>query len=273
MTLDRLNELKQKLKTEIDNITKEIEEAQNLGSQNIQEKEKLNADIKVSNERIDNNNTNFKRYEEEIEEISARNKELEEEKSQKAEKKEKLFANKEKFEKELKEKEEELEKLNAQLSEKEKEIENKKSKVEGYTDEKYEKLNEVSALNITNENIDKRIKTLKYDLQVAISELDNSNLSKQDISKVFHEIESKKNEITTQIEEVTKKKEDDTEKLKEYERSINNMQSDYRIKESRLKFLIETEREKEGYSKSVKSLLLACDKNDTLGKCSRRSFK
>ena len=46
------------------------------------------------------------------------------------------------------------------------------------------------------------------------------------------------------------------------------MQSDYRIKESRLKFLIETEREKEGYSKTVKSLLLACDKNDSLKKCS-----
>ena len=46
------------------------------------------------------------------------------------------------------------------------------------------------------------------------------------------------------------------------------MQSDYRLKESRLKFLIETEKEKEGYSKSVKSLLIACDKNEALRKCS-----
>lgn len=41
--LEKLNYLKQKLKTEIDNITSEIEDIQNLGTQNIQEKEKLNS--------------------------------------------------------------------------------------------------------------------------------------------------------------------------------------------------------------------------------------
>ena len=40
------------------------------------------------------------------------------------------------------------------------------------------------------------------------------------------------------------------------------------MKESRLKFLIETEKEKEGYSKTVKSLLLACDRVPELKKCS-----
>lgn len=266
--LEKLNQLKQNLKLEIDDITRKIEDTQNLSSQNIQEKEKLNSNIKVCNERIDNNKSNFERYEKEIEEINTRNKELEEEKTQKAEKKEKLFANKEKFEKELKEKEEELQKITEKLSEKEKEIEDKKAKVEGYTDEKYEKLNEVNTLEVTNENIEKRIKALKYDLQVAISELDSSNLSKQDIAKVFYEIEAKKNKITEQIEEINKKKEEESIKLKEYERNINNMQSDYRIKESRLKFLIETEKEKEGYSRTVKSLLLACDKNESLKACS-----
>ncbi len=256
------------MKLEVDNITKEIENAQNQSSQNIQEKEKLNSNIKVCNERIENNNTNYERYKKEIDEITKRNQEIEEEKNQKTEKKEKLFANKEKFENELKEKEAELQKVTEKLSEKEKEIEQKKAKVEGYTDEKYEKLNEVNSLQITNENIEKRAKALKYDIQVAISELDSSNLSKQDISKVFYEIESKKNKISTQIEEVTKKKEEEEAKLKEYEKNINSMQSDYRVKESRLKFLIETEREKEGYSKTVKSLLIACEKNASLRACS-----
>lgn len=41
--LEKLNELKQNLKLEIDNITREIEDIQNSGSQNIQEKEKLNS--------------------------------------------------------------------------------------------------------------------------------------------------------------------------------------------------------------------------------------
>ena len=38
------------------------------------------------------------------------------------------------------------------------------------------------------------------------------------------------------------------------------------MKDSRLKFLIETEKEKEGYTKSVKSLLLECEKDGTLKK-------
>ena len=44
------------------------------------------------------------------------------------------------------------------------------------------------------------------------------------------------------------------------------MQSDYRIKESRCKFLIETEKEKEGYSKSVKTLMNAIEKDSILKK-------
>ena len=194
--------------------------------------------------------------------------ELEEEKGQKQEKKDRLFANKEKFENELKEKEAELEKLMSKLTEKEKEIEEKKAKAEQFTDEKYEKLNEVSVLDTTNENIDKRLKTLKYDMQVAISELDSTNMTKQDLSNIFSEIEDKKNDISSQIEETNKKREEEERILKEYDTNINNLQSEYRVKESKLKFLIETEKEKDGYSKTVKSLLIACDREPQLKKCS-----
>jgi len=265
--LEKLNELKQDLKNDIDSITKEIESVQNIGSQNMQEKEKLNSGINVCNERIINNNENYARYETEINELENRNKELEEEKTQKVQKKEKLFENKEKFEKELKEKEGELAKITAKLSEKEKEIEEKKLKVEGYTDEKYEKLNEVNTLQVTNESIEKRLKTLKYENQVAISELDSSRMSRQDTYKAFNEIQGKKDKISVQMEEVTNRKTMEEKKLREYEVNINNMQSEYRIKESRLKFLIETEKEKEGYTKTVKSLLIACEKNQILSKC------
>lgn len=265
--LERLNELKQNLKLEIDKITADIEDIQNSGTQNIQEKEKLNSGINVSNERIVNNKENYSRYEKEIEELTARNSELEAEKVQKQEKKERLFANKEKFEKELKDKEEELQRLTGKLSEKEKEIEEKKSKIEAFTDEKYEKQNEISVLENSNENIEKRLKTLKYDLQVAISELDSSNLTRQDIENVFHEIEAKKDKITEKINEILAKKEEEEKSLKEYDTKINGILADYRVKESKLKFLIETEREKEGYSKAVKSLLLACDIQADLKKC------
>ena len=41
---------------------------------------------------------------------------------------------------------------------------------------------------------------------------------------------------------------------------INNT-NEMRMKQSRYNFLIETEKKKEGYIKSVKSLLLDCEKN------------
>ena len=38
------------------------------------------------------------------------------------------------------------------------------------------------------------------------------------------------------------------------------------MKQARHQFLIETEKEKEGYNKTVKSLLVACDKDSSLNK-------
>jgi chromosome segregation ATPase len=87
-----------------------IESTQNLGFEVEKKKEQINSEINISQERIQNNEENFKRYEEEIENLNKKNLELEEEKKQKLDKKTNLSTNKEKFEKELQEKEAEFEK-------------------------------------------------------------------------------------------------------------------------------------------------------------------
>ncbi|MDR0979430.1 MAG: AAA family ATPase, partial [Lachnospiraceae bacterium] len=100
--------LKEKLKQEIDEITVKIEEVQNLSYESSNTIEKYNSEISVTEERITNNKENYARYETEIEDIKARLLELEDEKKQKLDRKTNLYSNKEKFEKELAEKEEEL---------------------------------------------------------------------------------------------------------------------------------------------------------------------
>ena len=55
-------------------------------------------------------------------------------------------------------------------------------------------------------------------------------------------------------------------KIKEFETTLNNLNYESRMKDSRLKFLIETEKEKEGYTRSVKSLLNDCEKDSNLKK-------
>ena len=264
--LERIKALKEELKSEIDSITVSIEEMSNLGFESKKEIEMLNSDINVSNTRIENNKQNKERFEKEIEELTARIKELEEEKKQKEEKKENLKQNREKFAKELEEKETELAKITKKLSSKELEIEKHKKTVEENTDKKYELQTSISEQDINYQNYQKRQAQIKNEITGNISELDNTRMKKEEIAKEFYEIESKRNKILTDLEEVNKEKQEADRKIKDFDSKINMLSGEKRIKESKLKFLIETEKEKEGYIKSVKTLLKDCETTKELGK-------
>ena len=264
--LERIKALKEELKSEIDHITESIEEMSNLGFESKKEIEMLNSDINVSNTRIENNKQNKERFEKEIEELTARTKELEEEKKQKEEKKENLKQNREKFAKELEEKEKELAEITKKLSSKELEMEEHKKTVEENTDKKYELQASISEQDINYQNYQKRQTQIKNEMTGNISELDNTRMKKEEIAKEFYEIESKRNKILTDLEEVNKEKKEADRKIKDFDSKINMLSGEKRIKESKLKFLIETEKEKEGYIKSVKTLLKDCETTKELGK-------
>ena len=264
--MTNLQNAKEELKIQIDEITSKIEEMQNLGFESTNKIEKINSEIGISKERIQNNVLNQERLEKEIEETKARILDLEEEQKQKLSKKESLFSNREKFQKELEEKQKELEELTKKLSDKELEIEGKKEQIEKNTDRKYEIVSEISSLEANFENLEKREKTAKSELQSLTSEIDSGRNDKQEKSKEFYDIEFKKNELTKSLQEKQSKKEESMAKIKEFDTILNNLTYESRMKDSRLKFLIETEKEKEGYTRSVKSLLLDCDKAANLKK-------
>ena len=266
---ENLNELqvkKEELKEQVDSLIEKIEETQNLGFEGNQKREQYNSEIGVLTERLSNNKENYERYAFEIEDLEKQNKELEKEQNQKLEKKNNLFTNKEKFEKELKEKEEELAKYSKTLSEKELEIENKKQIVQKNIDDKYEIVGEVNTEKANYENLEKREKSLKNEIQETISELDSTRTNKEESSKSFYELEKSKNSINNNLLKIKSEKDVSSQKLKGYDTKINTYQSEYRIKESRYKFLVETEKEKEGYAKSVKSLIEATEKDSSLAK-------
>ena len=250
----------------INKLIEEIEKTQNLSSEGNQRKEQFNSEIGIATERISNNKENFERYALEIEELEKRNQELEDEKNKKQEKKNNLYLNKEKFETDLKEKELELEKYTKTLSDKEIEIEGKKQIVQTNVDKKYEIIAQTNTEKANFENLEKRETSLKNEIQETISDLDNSRTTKEEKSRSFYEVEKNRNTLAKQLEEMKSKKEKSSEKLKEFEVRINSYQSEYRIKESRYKFLQETEREKEGYTRSVKSLLEAVERNSSLSR-------
>ena len=264
--LEKVKILKEELKDSIDEITEAIENMSNLGFESQKQVEQLNSEINVAKTRITNNNENSERFSKEIEEQNIRINELKEEIEQKETKRDSLKQNKEKFEKELNEKQEELDKITEKLSKKELEIEGYKQQVEQNTDKKYELQSDINTHKINYQNYEKRQMQIKQEIQTTISELDSTRLTREDIAKDFNEIENKRNKTNKTLGELTTQKQEANQKIKTFEENINSLSSDMRIKESRLKFLIETEKEKEGYIKSVKSLLKDCENIKDLGK-------
>lgn len=260
-TFNDLQSQKEQLKESIDKLLEEIEKTQNLGFEGNQKREELNGEIKVYTERISSNNENFERFTKEVEELENRNIELENEKNSKEERKAGLYANKEKFAKELEEKEKELEKYAKTLTEKEIEIESKKKVVQDNIDKKYEIISEINTEKANYDNNSKLEKSTNQEIISIVSELDMARTQKEDLSKEFYSVEKNKINLQKDLEEIKKQKDNSSEKIERYDNEINTLQTEYRILEARHKFLIETEKEKEGYSKSVKSLLEAIENN------------
>ena len=264
--MEALQAFKEELRQVVDDITAQIENMQNIGFESSNKIEKINSEIGISNERIQNNSANKQRLETEILEVKSRIEELKEEQKQKLEKKTNLTSNKEKFEKELAEKEAELAELSKKLSDKELEIEGKKQIVQDNIDKKYELAAEINTQDVNYENLEKRKKQLKNEIDSVISELDSTRYGKNEISKGFYDIESKRNTAVEKLEKSVKTKDENMQKLKQYEEEISKLVYTQRMKQARHQFLIETEKEKEGYNKTVKSLLVACDKDSSLNK-------
>lgn len=262
--LSVLQNLKEHLKNELEDVIKKIEQTQNLGFESEKKIEQINSEINVANERISNNNQNRERAIQEIEELEKRNQEIQEEKENRTNKKDNLMANREKFVKELEEKEKKLQEITNKLSEEEKHIEENKKQVEKNTELKYENKEAINTIDINNENLEKRKKTITYEIQDTISKLDEKRMIRSDILTTFNQKEGKRNEYKIQLDEIKQKRDETSLKIKEYEDKINDLTTSLRIKDSKQKFLSEMEKEKEGYSRAVKSILLECEKNNNL---------
>ena len=264
--LEKIKILKEELKDRIDEITLQIENMQNIGFESQKEIEKLNSNINLAEAKIKNNIENTELYQKEIKELEEKIENLKQDIEQKQNKKDNLKQNKEKFENELKAKEEELKKLTEKLSSKEIEIEAKKKQVEENIDKKYELQTEISTQTANIDNIEKRQKQIKQEIDANILNLDRTRMKREDIAKGFYQIENNRNKVLKSIENIDSQKQKIDEKIKEFDLQIINNTNDMRMKQSRYNFLVETEKEKEGYIKSVKSLLIDCEKIKELGK-------
>jgi len=260
--LNSLQEERDELKTSLEKLIELIEQTQNLGFELEKKKEQINSQINVNQERISNNEENYTRFEKDIEDLNEKNKTLEEDKERKLGKKTDLSANKEKYEKELEAKTKEYEKYSKTLSNQALEIEKKKEKVEKNIDRKYELIATSNTETANYDNLVKREKALSQELEASIRELDSTRAQKSEVDSIFFGIQSKRNNLQKELEKIKEENSEKSKTIEEYNNSINALENEYRIKESRKKFLIETEREKEGYNKSVKAVLELAENNN-----------
>ena len=264
--LEKIKVLKDELKESIDEITNKIESMQNIGFESQKKQEQINADINIFKSKIENNEQNEKRYLLEIEELKKKVQDSEEEMNTKLDKKTSLKQNKEKFEKELQEKQAELDKIMATFSEKELKIEESKRKLEENIDKKYEIEAEKNTQISNIANIEKRDKQIDNEISSNISEKDKISFDKEDVKKLCYEAQRLKDQADKDLQEIINKKKETENKIKTIDSKINNLSQELHFKESRYKFLVETEKEKEGYITSVKSLLKDCQNIKELGK-------
>ena len=264
--LEKIKIIKEDLKSTIDELTENIEKTQNLGFSSQKEIEMLNSDINVSKTKIQNNEENKERFKQEIEEIKQKIEKSTQDMELKLSRKDGLKENKEKFEKELEEKTKKLEEINKTLSEKELEIEEDKRKLEENIDTKYEIEGFINEQKVNIANIEKRLTQIQKEISNSISELDNTRFTKEELEKSFYEVQKQKNEKQKELENLKEKNNVINEKIKTIDIKLNNSIQELNFKESKYKFLVETEKEKDGFQRSVKTLLKDCEKIKELGK-------
>ena len=253
--LEKIKILKEELNSKLDEITLEIENAQNIGFESQKNIEKLNSDINVAKANIQNNLENIENNKKDIEELSQKILKSKEEIEEKLNKKNSLQENRQKFEQELKEKQGKLNEIQKNLSEEQLHIEDLKKKLEQNIDEKYQIESDTNAQKANISNFEKRKSQIQNEINSNSLELDNTSFKKEEIVKEFSKIKNERDNIKQELEKNVDKKNKLEEEVRSYDIKINNLVQSKQLTESRYNFLVETEKEKEGYVKSVKSIL------------------
>lgn len=264
--LKELQFLKEEIRKNLDELTSNVEEIQRnvFEAQNNIEKQK--GDIGVFNERIAHNKEDYEKFALEIEDYENKKIEFEQEKEERAQKRGRLAEDKKRFETELAEKEEEYRKLSENLTNEQKKIEEIKDKIMSNMDLKFEKMEILSDLSANVEANSRRVVQIGNEIDDNIHELDKEKMQKEDEQIELSKVTKSKNELQEKIEKFSKIKSESNQKILEYENRIRGMLSEISNKESRHKFLVETESEFEGYNRAVKEVMTKSKKDKQFGK-------
>lgn len=243
------------LRERIQEVALKIEETQSKYYEIQSETEKLGSKINVENTNIQNSNQNIARLKEEIIEDTQKIDLLKEEIEKRLLKRKSMSDNKQKFEKELNEKQDELNKIMQTLDEKDIEIDVIKKQIDESNDKKYDLKVDVSSMEATIEANEKQIEEKKKIADKNISLRDSLNLEKESISVELNKKLKDINSIDKSIEEKNTIKQQYLKEQENSQKQVSSLNEEIMTSKSKLNYLLNLEKENEGYYKSVKSTL------------------
>ena len=256
-----LEQKKEELKERLGQIVQKIEETQDKYFKLQTETEKLNSKIELEDGIIKKDKQNIQRLNDEIKEDIDKISLLKEEITKRMEKKEAMSSNKIKFENELNEKMDSLNKIMETLDEKGVVIEEIKKKIDEANDRKYDLKVDISSMEATFEANEKQIEEKKKQKDKNISLKDSINVQKDDIYLCILNKTKERENVDKNITAINDNKKKLQEKYDGRKNEIQKLNQEIMTKTSKLNYLVNIEKENEGYYKSVKEAL-EYSKND-----------
>lgn len=253
--LYKMEEDKENIKERLQEVSLKIEETQTNFYDMNSKLEKLNSSIDISKSNIQNNKQNIIRLNEEIKEDNDKIELLKEEIKKRLEKRKSMSENKVKFETELKEKQDALNNILLTLDNRGVEIEELKQQIDDAEERKYDLKVELSSMQATVDANNSQLEEKRKIVEKNILQKDSINATKDDIYLELNKRVKEQNKIQENIELLSKQKEEENVKLNEFKEKEVKMKQELLMLNSKHNYLVNLEKENEGYYKSVKEAL------------------
>ncbi len=224
------------------------------------------AEIKVLEERIRNIESNNNRIDGEIKEFEIKAAALDKESEGKTTRLKYLQKEYEEYDAKLSVLEKQMEDILSVLDESERNIEERKTWLIDRLEQLSEQKIRIGDAKSRSEGILKRKHHVESDLSQHASDIDRENMLIEDIQTILTGLGESIKHMSRQVAEIETNRKNSESKLSELKKHDNSVKTELQYKKSRLRLLNEMEQNMEGYNKTVRLLVKACNSDAALGK-------
>lgn len=228
--------------------------------------ERCSSEINLNNEKISNLFQNIGRLDSENEELKSKLAGLDKEEAGKQNKLKYLEKQLNDFSSKLSDYEKQMEDLLKTLDESERNIELLKTGIMDKMDIQSDKKIQIGNVKTHAENMLKRQKTIDHEIYQHIVENDREKMKKEDLTESIRHAAEQIRHQKEKLLELLKERSESDNTLNGMRLNQNKLKSDIQFKTSRVRTLREMEQNLEGYNRSVREVLQACQESPEFGK-------